>query len=199
MSHLESFSFSLLIQDHQIIDRKRKRVGKPRNFAIVDDTGELYDGINTISWDLNPAERQMIKKYGLEYPKGTVEFRRFVHPNLAYSPYGSKYAVLHALSDRIMDQRKHYMDQAIKLQKEGIRVPPPPMDVDEQPIFDEPTVYRKVGPKKPIEVLNLETRMVLPPFTGQYTILGVEEIRGYGRKMVGLTDYGNKMPTSRKD
>lgn len=188
VSHLDTHSFSVLIKDFNVIETKKGKeiVGAPRNFSVVDDHGELYDGWESLEWRANKKEEEFIKKHKLEAYRDTIEFRYFVHPALAASFYGSYYLSTKALAIRIADQAAHYKKVAQYLRKRGIRLPPPK--------DKEHVVHWKEGDTKPISVQNLEARLILPPYHGKYPIYGIDEFKEGEKPKVEIY---KKMPSDR--
>lgn len=184
VANKNTHSFSIKIKDYNVIQTNpdgTETVGAPRNFALVDYSGELHPGWKRIEVRSTPEEDCFYKSKDLEMGN-TVIFENFVHPNLAFAFYGSRYIATKALAERIEDEAKHYRKVASELREEGItlggRYKPKPRSFTEEWNTEK------------IDVENLEAKLVLPEFEGEYPLLGMNE---KGK----ITEY-RKMPYSAK-
>jgi len=168
-SNPDTHAFSTEMIDYNVLEIKngKERVGAPRQFAVVDDFGELYDGWTSIEWHSSEQENKFIKENNLEIIPGTMEFNYFVHPNKAFSFYGSPYIATKVLSMRIKDQASFYRKLAKQLDAEGVKL----MFPEEE---KEPVTYRYEGETIPQKVRNLEARLIIPDFHREYPIIGME-------------------------
>lgn len=183
----ETHAFSAMIVDFNVVEvmpDRSERVGFPRNFWVMSDAGEFYDRWKKLEWRSTPEEEGFIQERKLEAYKDTIEFQFFVHPALATSLYGRRYLQAKALAARIDDEASHYRALARKLESEGIA------------LEEVKPVYSKKGSTETVKVRNLEAKLVLPMFNGEYQTLGIEEIEE-GKKPILFTYDG--MPDSLAD
>jgi len=193
VSHKESHSFSALIMDQQTLEFRgngRNRTGAPTNFALVDDSGQLYEGLKGFEWVVYPELDDFIKRNRLETSKDSLKFQYFVTPALASSFYSSRYLAAKILEARVEDQISGYKKLIKKLREKDIKLSPPP-DEDEEPIG-----YWKGGDKKSLGTKNLEAKLVIPEFKGKYKIYGFESYRKDEKPK--LIEY-EKMPTDKEN
>lgn len=173
ISHLESHSFSVLIIDYNVAETQRsgrEKVGAPRSFAVVDDSGKLYEGWYGIEWSESPEERRFIEQNNLEAFRGNIRFKYPVTPALASSFYSQRYLVPAIIESRRLDEVEHYKKLAADLREQKIKLPFPP--------DDEKVVYLRDGQKEPLKVENLEAKAVLPRgFNGNYPLYGIEAFK----------------------
>ena len=168
-SNPETHAFSTEMMDYNVLEIRngKEKVGAPRQFTVVDDFGELYDGWSRIEWHSSEQEDKFIRENNLEKIQGILEFNYFVHPNRAFSFYGSPYIATKILAMRIKDQASFYRKLAKQLESEGIKL----MFPEEEKI---PVTYRYEGVTIPQKIQNLEAKLIIPDFHGEYPIIGVE-------------------------
>lgn len=171
VSHKGSHSFSVLIMDYMTTKGKpgREKVGAPTNFAVIDDSGNLYNDWSGFDWNETPEEARFIKDNGLEAFRGVIKFRYAVTPALAASFYSQKYLVPAIIEGaRRLDEVNHHKELVQELRDQGIKLPPPP--------DDEKVIYLKESAKKSMKVENLEAKVLLPDgvFKGKYPLYGIE-------------------------
>ncbi|MBI2659347.1 hypothetical protein HYX05_04595 [Candidatus Woesearchaeota archaeon] len=192
VSHLESHSFSILVRDFMVKETGkdgRERVGAPRSFAVVDDSGQLYHGFSALEWDESQDEARFIQEKKLEAFRGNIKFRYAVTPSLAMAFYGQRYLVPAIIEARRIDEVRHYKEVEQWLRDKGVRLPPPP--------DDEKVVYVKEGQKESLKVENLEAKVAAPEnlFTGTYPVYGIKPFsKGEKPKLKRYTS----MPTTRE-
>jgi hypothetical protein len=171
ISNMDTHAFSIMMMDFNIAEtrRGRERIGAPRNFALVDDSGNFYDGWQGLEWISSKEENQFIAENQLEVYPDSLEFTHFVHPSLAFSFYGSPYLITKTLASRIADQASHYRKLAQQLRKKGIKLRRPSGGRDEE------VKSWTEGETRPQKVKNLEAKLILPEFIGSYPLMGVKE------------------------
>ncbi len=169
ISNLNTHAFSALIKDYNVIEITKgiEKVGAPRSFALVDDSGQLYEGWKKFEWYPIQKEKKFIQERKVEVEPDIIEFKYFVHPALASSIYGSPYLAMKFLALRIADQASHYRKIAQKLKEEGVKLPPVK--------GKEEIIYWKQGTTTPIKVQNLEAKLIFPGYTGEYPVYGIED------------------------
>lgn len=169
----KTHTFHIEMIDYNVLATRggKEIVGAPRKFAVVDDFGELYDGWTRYQWYSSEQEDKFIKENNLERVPGTLEFNYFVHPNRAFSFYGSPYMATKILAMRIKDQASFYRNLAKQLVAEGVKL----MFPEEE---NEPVTYEHRGQTMPQIVQNLEAKMIIPDFHGEYPIVGMERHNG---------------------
>ena len=192
VSHLESHSFSVLIMDFNVAQREkngREKVGAPRSFAVVDDSGQLYPGFYALEWNESPEEARFIQEKKLEAFRGNIKFRYVVTPSLAMAFYGQRYLVPAIIEARRIDEVRHYKEVEQWLRDKGVRLPPP--------LDDEKVVYVKEGHKESLKVENLEAKVAVPEnlFAGKYPMYGIKSFKK--EKKPKLKRYTG-MPTTRE-
>ncbi len=168
-SNAGTHAFHTEMIDYNVLEIRNGReiVGAPRKFAVVDDFGELYDGWSRYEWHSSEQEDRFIEEHKLEIVPGTLEFNYFVHPNRAFSFYGSPYIATKILAMRITDQASFYRKLASQLEAEGVKL----MFPEEE---QEPVTYHYEGETIPQKVQNLEAKLIVPGFHGEYPIIGME-------------------------
>ena len=168
-SNSQTHAFSVLIKDFNVVETDKngkENVGAPRNFALVDDFGVLYDGWKNFEWHATKEEEEFLNEHNIESFSDKIEFEHFSHPALAFSFYGSPYLATKTLAVRMQDEASHYRQLAKKLIDEGIKL---------QLTKKEEVEYWEEGKTKQIKVRNLEAKLVLPDFKGEYPIYGMSE------------------------
>jgi hypothetical protein len=168
-SNAETHAFSTEMMDYNVLEiRKGKEiVGAPRKFAVVDDFGELYDGWTRYEWHSSEQEDKFIEENDLERIQGVLEFNYFIHPNRAFSFYGSPYIATKILAMRIKDQASFYRKRAKQLKAEGVKLMFPGEE-------KEPVTYEYEGETIPQTIQTLEAKLIIPDFHGEYPIIGME-------------------------
>ena len=186
VSHKKSHSFGVLIIDYNVvqIQDEREEVGAPRDFMVVNDTGQLYRGWSSLDWKATGKEEEFIRRHGLEAFRDNLQFHYFVPPALAGSFYGSHYLIAKLLETRIADQYAHLGTVEEELRRQGISLPG----------TKEVVIYSKKGEIESVKVPNLEAKLVVR-FIGNYPIYGIES-DGEGQKPV-FKEYP-KMPKNRQ-
>ena len=163
----ETHSFSVRIKDYQIIEINpdgSETVGAPRNFAVVDYNGKTNPGWTNFEFNPNSEEKTFFTEKKLCMNELPV-LENFVHPNLAFAFYGSRYLAAKALSQRIEDEAKHYRWVAKELRSQGI-------NLGGQYYPSAKSFKDKIYTEK-VVVENLEAKLVLPKFKGKYPIVGL--------------------------
>lgn len=188
VSNKDTHAFSVLINDYNVIEiaKDSDKLGAPRSFALVDDSGQFYKGWERVEWFPIKTEKDWLKERKLEIEPDVIEFKYFVHPALASSIYGSPYLATKFLALRIADQASHYRKIAQNLKEEGVKLPPVK--------GKEEVIYWKQGTTTPIKVQNLEAKLIFPGYKGEYPVYGIEDA---GDNISKVKPY-KKMPTDLK-
>jgi len=168
VSNKKSHAFSVMIMDFNVGEERHgfERVGAPRNFMMVNDSGELYRGWSSLDWNESQEEREFIERNGLQAFRDVIQFRYAVPPALA-GAFGSTADIeRRIIESRREDEFAHYKALANELKNE-VRLP--------RPLYDEVVVHWKEGPKESKKVKALEAKVIIPPFRGEYPYYGIEE------------------------
>jgi len=173
ISNQKAHSFSARIIDYNVVETLpdgSENIGVPRNFAVVD-----YDGNMRNCWNLqvkpNQKETDFVENKRLSADGMHLDFHYFVHPNRAFSFYGSPYIATHILSSRIQEEANFYRalgnvvwKNGARFKKQGHISPAKPFEVPVQ--TEDNKIYKKVE--------NLEAIALFPEPSGQYPILGID-------------------------
>lgn len=121
-SNKEFFSFSVLINDQNMIDPSSgKQVEAIRSFYLVGKDGRWHPGWETLEFDPNAKENDFLKKIDVN-SLGSLAFKNFVHPGRRTAFYGSYYFLTRASISRLEDEaselRKVIKDIKAKLPKD---------------------------------------------------------------------------------
>lgn len=208
-SNANTHSFPVLIKDYNVmkIVNGKEIIGSSRHFSVVDDSGHLYEGWSNIGWNSTAAEDKFISDNRLEAFQGSLDFNYFVHPNRAFSFYGSPYIASKILARRITDQASFYRRIANQLLSEGITFLSPSDKRQEDELTEGGTslqdqnverqdevTYESRGEMTPVKVTNLEAKLLIPDFHGEYPLRGMEDENG-NRKIF----HYDKMPDDREN
>ena len=169
----DAFSFSMRLEDQNVVDLDKNKTGKCRNFLLTDLDGNFYKGARTIEmpayedivdfvdrydvalrdYDLNRRQKNSGSK--------VIRFENFVQPNLWQAFFSGDYIMTKALEKRLGDEGKYYRNVAAeireKLERRGII----------EPEHKEPTVIRK-GWTVPKEIETLQVEVDVPELEGTY-------------------------------
>jgi hypothetical protein len=169
----DAHSFSVRIKDYNVVQINpdgSETIGAPRNFAMVDYSGELRDSWK-VQLDLNKKESDFIEKKKLSADGVSLRFKYFVHPNKAFSFYGSPYLITQILGRRIKDEARHYRLIEKQLRKEGIK-----LDKNDPTLALKP--FEHFGPEQEggvsVAVENLEAIVTMPQLKGKYPLRGLD-------------------------
>lgn len=163
----DTHSFSVRIKDYQVIETRANGsevVGVPRNFSVVDYNGQLNSGWKDFEFNPNLDEKMFLEEKKLKFG-GKPVFENFVHPNLAFAFYGSRYLATKALSQRIEEEARHYNLIAKELRSQGVKlggIYSPKKHSFKDKLYSEKVI-----------VENLEAKLVLPEFKGKYPLIGL--------------------------
>jgi hypothetical protein len=166
IANKEALSFNIRIKDYQVVQivpDKGDIVGAPRNFALVDYNGVWNGGLSVVELNTSAEENNFLTNKGL-WKDNKICFENFVHPNLSFAFFGSRYLATKFLSDRIEDEAKYYRGVAKKLRKQGIKLGGLPIN--------KPRGFRDMVYVEKIKVEDLEARLLSPGITGEYPIMG---------------------------
>lgn len=177
VSNRETHNFCVMIQDYNVLQVTdgRQRVGAPRDFTIVNDAGEFYEGWSSLNWFSSPEEDAFLQEHNLVPFKDSIDFQYFVHPALALSFFGRRYLRSKMLARRLDIQRKYYYDEAEQLMEEGIHLP---AGEGTKPISS------KEGKTRPVKVVNLEAKLHAPDLSGKWPVFGIDYKKGEKKKFV---------------
>lgn len=118
----ETFSFSVRIEDMNVITQNGTKVGAPRNFMLVDLDGSWHKGWESIQFVPSAIENDFLNDHNL-WSGASVIFKNFVHPNRWISFYGRPYFVTKALIQRLESESTHLNAEVKRLLKAGIDFP----------------------------------------------------------------------------
>jgi len=118
----EIFSFSVRIEDMNVITDNGTKVGAPRNFMLVDIDGSWYDGWQSIQFVPSANENDFLNDHKL-WAGASVIFKNFVHPNRWVSFYGRPYFATKALIQRLEQESTHLNREVKRLLDSGIDFP----------------------------------------------------------------------------
>lgn len=188
-SNANTHAFHTEMIDYNVLETKngKQKVGAFRKFAVVDDFGELYDGWTSLEMFPSAIENKLYQEKNLEIAPGVMKFNYFVHPDKRFSFYGSPYIATKILTMRVKDQASFYRKQAKQLEAEGVKL----MFPDEE---EELVTHRYEGKTIPQIVKNLEAKLIIPDFHGEYPIIGMEIHNGERQ----FTPF-DKMPDSPRE
>lgn len=130
----ELFSFGIRILDANVITSTA--VGAPRNFMLVDVTGEWYDGWQSLEWMPDAKENEFLTKNKL-WTGSDVVFKYFVHPALANSIYGGPYRTVKALAKRLTEESAFLGTEVKRLVDAGCKFPPADGPATEYPVSEK--------------------------------------------------------------
>ena len=189
-SNAVSHAFSALITDYNVIVTRNGRevAGAPRNFALVDDFGKIYEGLELIEPNFSSEEEAFFREHGLEIYTEPIELKHFVHPNRYQSFLGSPYLISKILVERLKDEAEHYRKQDAQLESEGVKFFGSGMR-NKEIIVHEPK-----GDEESVKVPNLEAMVWGPMLHGEYPIKGLE----YHDNKPVITDF-DTMPTGGRE
>lgn len=192
----KALSFNIRIKDYNVIQydaHGNGTVGAPRDFKLVDYSGKLYNGWKKgIEFTTNMQENKFLDVYKLRIGK-LVPFEGFVHPNLAFSFYGSPYLIAKIVGLRGEEEASFYRKLAKDLKNKGVKLP--------ERFFAPRNKTFKSRKKKVIHVNNLEAVLFLPKFAGEYPIKGMTEtgdIKEYVKMPTGRIAMERVLRYSRK-
>jgi len=152
------FSFGIRVQDANVITSES--IGAPRNFMLVDVTGDWYEGWHAIQWKPDAKENDFLTKNEL-WTGNSVVFKNFVHPALRYSIYGLPYRVVKALLSRFEEEAQLLGNEIAALKARGVELPP-----------SETKVWPKTetADSKAIKIKAFEAELDMP-ITGKLRVL----------------------------
>jgi hypothetical protein len=118
------FSFGVKIKDYNVMNTgdKGDQVGAPRNFAIVDVTGDWHPGWHSIDFVASAKENDFMRNKNL-FVGSTIPVQSFVHPNRWVSLYGAPYFMTKLAIKRMEVEAKYYRDIKKQFLADGIRFP----------------------------------------------------------------------------
>lgn len=211
ISNSKTHAFSLRIEDHNVVDLRRNLPYAPRNFAVVFDSGEFWEGSSTLRYFRDARMDEFLKSRQLP-PGNAIEFQNFVNPNLWIAVYGAPYISAKILLERITHEAWFYRRLA-KFLSTHILWPSRPLKerrAEESPEETKPVLPPVELEKKPIRVLK--ARVWAPEFSDGYprnypirdeegnvyqksdlSKLSIERIRSivrYARKRANHLSYG---------
>lgn len=164
----DAFSFSVRIEDQNVVDLEKNKTGKCRNFLLTDLDGNFYSGARTIEMPayqdiVNFVDSHEIALKDYDVPtkgdKKVVRFENFVQPNLWQAFFSGDYVKTKALEKRLEDEGRYYRNVATEIKEE--------MASGERFEYIGNAGYAKeeTVPKK-IETLQVEVDT--PDFEGRY-------------------------------
>lgn len=184
VSNAETHAFSLRINDANVVKKKPEggEIGAYRSFWLVDHFGRLNERLGELVIFLPDDIETFLDEHGVWEDDGYpfIRFTDFTSPSRAMGFYGRPYIRQKALVERIRDEARNYRKVADILRSSGVVLPE-----DEERVAAE-----RVGRQKSIKVPNLEARIRLPPFEGQYPLLGMAEPDRKTDDVEYLVEYG---------
>ena len=169
VANKEVFSFSLKVNDQNVIVKQangEEIIGAPRNFMLVDVTGEWHSGWRTIEFSPTAKENEWLNDKRL-WTGQSIFFKNFVHPNRWTAFYGAYYLLTKVLIQRLEDEQKFYNAEEKVLIEAGAKFPPS----DSMTLKPE---YERVEPEdqKSIKVDAFECQ-VDAPFLNEFKHLAI--------------------------
>jgi len=166
----DAFSFSVRLEDQNVVDLEENKTGKYRNFLITDLDGNFYKGSKTIEI---PAYADIVdfideydialKDYGDE--SRTVSFKNFVQPNLWQAFYSGDFFKTKALEKRLAEESKYYRNVT-----KGIKE-----KLAEEGELGKFHYQRTISGKKiktvPKKVKTLQVDIDMPELEGRYPVI----------------------------
>ncbi len=175
-SNQKVHAFSINIIDFQVIKDKgsHQQVGYPRNFSVVDVFGKWHDGWKVLELRPNVKENDFFVEHGLVDSNNKIQFKYFVHPSLAYAIAGSRYLKSKILNERVKDEMVFYQSLAGTIRAKGIKRPRfysgGNFNIELKRFKDEPKDEKLIK----VTPFNLEARIWIPEFSGEYSIMGLD-------------------------
>lgn len=115
-SNQEFFSFSILVNDLNVVNNATGEVGAPRYFTIIGKDGKKNPGWESLSFVPNAKENEFIEKFGLSV-QHNLAFKTFVQPerwSAFFSPY---YTMSKVLLQRLEAENKLLRQRMKELQR----------------------------------------------------------------------------------
>jgi hypothetical protein len=161
-SNDDSHAFSIRMRDTNVIQQKgdKQEIGAWRNFAVVDDSGNLYSGWKTLEFLPTATEKNYIRDNKQADLSGRIPVQSWVHPNVAHALMGSRYLSTNIAEQRVTEQKKFYRAMAKDLRESGVSLP----EDTSSPIVTSASDYNTK------RVSALEARVAAP---GSDNILGL--------------------------
>lgn len=159
----ETFSFSVRVEDMNVITDNGTKVGAPRNFMLVDLDGSWYKGWDSIQFVPSAIENDFLNDHSL-WAGASVIFKNFVHPNRWISFYGRPYFVTKALIQRLEKESTHLNAEVKRLLAEGI-------DFPREAARKEWPQKKPVGEAERKTVTAFEAEIDLPEPEGEFVVL----------------------------
>jgi len=156
----ETFSFSVRLEDMNVITGNGTKVGAPRNFMLVDLDGSWYEGWESIRFVPSMVENDFLNDHDL-WSESKVVFKNFVHPNRWISFYGRPYFITKALVQRLGQESTHLNSEIKRLLKRGINYP-------EKGKKKEWPKKTSVGETEKKKVTSFEAEIDLPEPSGDF-------------------------------
>ncbi len=169
----DAFSFSVRIEDQNVVDLEKNKTGKYRNFLITNLDGNFYEGSRTIEI---PPYQDIVKfadKYGIALRNydmrlkdringsKVIRFENFVQPNLWQAFFSGDYIKTKALEKRLEDEGRYYRASAAKI-KERLGIDE---KAGEYELFSWPGKNTWTVPK---ELETLQAEIDTPELEGRY-------------------------------
>jgi hypothetical protein len=161
----DAFSFSVRIEDQNVVNLEKNKTGKYRNFLLTDLDGNFYKGARTIEippyTDITEfADRYDIALRGTRRDKMVLKFENFVQPNLWQAFYSGDYLMTKVLEKRLEDEGKYYRNTAGRIEQRLT-------GRSEHTVCQGPVAYRKTE-TVPKEIETLQVEVDIPEFVGEY-------------------------------
>lgn len=167
----DAFSFSVRIEDQNVVDLEKSKTGKVRNFLLTDLDGNFYRGARTIemptyrdivafldAYDVSLRDYDLKKKDRLLGNK-IVRFENFVQPNLWQAFFSGDYIKTKALEKRLEDEAVYLRSSVAKIkQKLGMG----------EYRYSGPIDFGKTVETFPKEIETLQAEIDMPEFEGKY-------------------------------
>lgn len=168
-SNKQVFSFGVKINDQSLVIRDPETgvetQGMPRNFSLMDVTGEWHEGWHTIQFSPSAKENDFLSNNNL-WTGSQIVFKNFIHPNRWMSFFGNPYFKAKAMVARLDEESKFLRTEIERLKSLGITFPS--SGTSKRVEWPKSEV---VGETKPLKVSTMEVQLDLPERTGDYVTL----------------------------
>lgn len=104
-SNQDYFSFSMAVNDQNVMNTATGQLGAPRNFLIIGKDGRWHPGWDTIKFAADAKENDFIAKFNLAV-NGDMAFKQFVHPGRRASFFGQYYFLTKTVIQRLEEEAR---------------------------------------------------------------------------------------------
>lgn len=111
VANAKSHAHSVRFKDFNIVrlgSDGSQKIGAWRNFTVVDDGGNLYNGWKVLRFFPTNQEKEFIRQHHQVSDSGKIVVDDWVHDNLAFAFMGSRYLSTAILEQRLTEEKLFY-------------------------------------------------------------------------------------------